>query len=92
MGYLVEYLSDAKEHLKAYKKAGNKTALAKIKRIEGELKEHPETGIGKPEKMKYGFSGFWSRRIDDKNRMVYKIEENIITVSIHYLMYHYEDK
>ena len=50
MGYIVKYMPKADEHLSFYKKAGNKNALAKIKRIEEELKVHPETGIGKPKK------------------------------------------
>ena len=33
-------------------------------------------GIGKPEKLKYDYSGFWSRRIDEKNRLVYKVDDN----------------
>ena len=92
MGYIIKYLPKAEEHLFAYKKAGNKNALAKIKRIEEDLKVHPETGIGKPEKLKHNYSGFWAREIDKKNRMIYKIKENIITVSIHSLIGHYDDK
>jgi toxin YoeB len=92
MGYKIEYLPDAQKHLLDYKKAGNKLALAKIKRIENDLKIHPETGIGKPEKLKHNLSGFWSREITKKNRMIYKIKEGVVTVSIHTLMYHYDDK
>ena len=33
-------------------------------------------GIGKPEKLKHNYSGFWSRRIDEKNRLIYKIDDN----------------
>lgn len=35
-----------------------------------------DKGIGKPERLKYQFSSCWSRRIDDKNRLVYKIDDN----------------
>jgi toxin YoeB len=76
-----------------YEKAGNKIALARIeKRIEGELKIHPETGIGRPEQMKYGYSGLWSREITKKNRILYEIFEEEEFVYIHSLMYHYDDK
>jgi toxin YoeB len=92
MGYRVEYLSDAKKELLAFKKAGNKLALARIERIEKELKIHPEIGIGRPEKMKHGYSGFWSREVTQKDRMVYKIVEDTVYVYIHMLMYHYDDK
>ena len=92
MGYRVEILPKAREHILAYKKAGNKIALARIERIIDELKEHPETGIGKPEKMKHHYSGYWSREIDKKNRLLYEINKNIITVSIISAMGHYDDK
>ena len=92
MGYIIKYLPRAEEHLLAYKIAGNKIALARIKRIEEELKEHPETGIGNPKQLKHNYSGYWSRDIDKKNRMVYEIDENIITVSIHSAIGHYDDK
>jgi len=92
MGYIVKYLSKAQEHLFAYKKAGNKNALAKIETIEEELKVHPRTGIGKPERMKHKKEEIWSRRIDQKNRMTYEIEENIVTVSVVSAIGHYDDK
>ena len=38
------------------------------------------TGIGKPEPLKYDLSGYWSRRIDAGNRIVYKIEDGIIKI------------
>ena len=50
-----------------------------IKRINELLKDiarHPFEGIGKPEALKENLSGFWSRRIDDKNRLVYRIVDN----------------
>ena len=80
--YLVISSKDANEDIEAYKKAGNKIALKRIKRIYEELKEHPETGIGKPEKLKHDPDERWSRRIDKKNRMTYQIKENIITVLV----------
>jgi toxin YoeB len=92
MGYIIKYLPEAEEHLLSYKKAGNKNALAKIKRIEEDLKVHPETGIGRPEKKRHNLSGYWSREIDKKNRMLYYIDENIITVSVIRAMGHYDDK
>ncbi|MEO6979490.1 MAG: Txe/YoeB family addiction module toxin [Mucilaginibacter sp.] len=42
--------------------------------------DNPKKGIGKPEPLKYGLSGYWSRRIDHGNRIVYRIEEEIIWV------------
>ena len=48
------------------------------------------TGIGKPEALKYDLSGYWSRRIDAGNRIVYKIENGI--VKIVQCGSHYRDK
>jgi len=90
--YRVITSKDADEHILAYKKAGNKIALARIKRILEELELHPETGIGKPEKLKHERSGQWSREIDKKNRLTYTIDETIITVEVISAMYHYDDK
>ncbi len=40
----------------------------------------PYSGIGKPEPLCGDFSGFWSRRIDDVNRIVYRADDNIIEI------------
>ena len=47
-------------------------------------------GIGKPEPLTGDLSGYWSRRIDDCNRIVYKIEKNIIKIA--QCGSHYRDK
>jgi toxin YoeB len=90
--YRIETTLEADQHLLAYKKAGNKIAIERIERIFVELEEHPETGIGKPKKLKHKYSGYWSREIDKKNRMRYIIEENIVTVTVVSAMGHYDDK
>lgn len=63
----------------------------KIKRINMLVKDiernGAETGIGKPEPLKENLNGYWSRRIDEKNRLVYKIENDelqIISCRKHY--------
>ncbi len=43
--------------------------------------------IGKPEPLKHDFSGYWSRRINDEHRIVYKVEEDAILIA--QLRYHY---
>ena len=62
-----------------------------IKRINALIKDidrDPFDGIGKPEPLKYKYSGFWSRRIDEVNRVVYKVEDgNVYIISCRY---HYE--
>jgi len=57
-----------------------------------ELMEHPCTGTGKPEKMKYGYKGCWSRQITQKHRMVYSVDDEKITVLIISATGHYGDK
>jgi toxin YoeB len=55
----------------------------KIKRINDLLKDiarNPFEGIGKPEPLKYKYSGLWSRRIDDEHRLIYQVKENEILV------------
>ena len=58
----------ADQHLDAHIRAGNKQLLKKIYTLFEELKQHPQTGTGKPEKLKHRQTGLWSRRIDDKHR------------------------
>lgn len=47
-------------------------------------------GIGKPEKLKYGLSELWSRRIDKKNRIIYMVDEKIVTVFVLTVKGHYD--
>jgi len=56
------------------------------------LKEHPETGTGKPEKLKHKSEEYWSRRIDNRHRMEYIIDDNRVIVFIISLWGHYGDK
>ena len=54
--------------------------------IESTARE-PFTGIGKPEPLKHALAGFWSRRINDEHRMVYKPEKGALLIA--QLRYHY---
>jgi toxin YoeB len=53
---------------------------------------HPETGTGKPEKLKFELTGYWSRRINKKDRLIYSIEHHIVTVTVVSAVGHYGDK
>ena len=90
--YIIDTSERAKKEILAYKKAGNKIAIARIERIYEELAEHPETGTGSPKLLKHNYSGYWSRDIDKKNRMIYEIKDNILTVCVIRAMGHYDDK
>ena len=68
-----------------------KTDTKILKRINVLVKEtsrQPFTGIGKPEPLKMNLSGFWSRRIDDTNRLVYAVDDSVVTIIS--CRYHYE--
>ena len=92
MRYKVIITSDAQKHISAFKRAGNKVLLKKIRNLLDELEEHPYAGTGKPERLKYHDGNTWSRRIDSKNRIVYSVEESIITVTVISAAGHYGDK
>ncbi len=75
-----------------HKKSGNQSTIKRIAKILEELTQTPFDGIGKPEPLKYQLSGFWSREINKKDRIVYRVDENIVTVFVISAMGHYSDK
>jgi len=79
----------AETHIKAHYKSGNKPVIRKIEKILIELSETPYTGEGSPEPLKYDLTGFWSRRINQKDRMIYKVDDNTVTVFVISAMGHY---
>jgi toxin YoeB len=58
----------------------DKKTLRKINRIIKDIERSPFEGTGKPEQLKHELSGYWSRRIDDANRIVYRIYEGRIEI------------
>ena len=86
----IEKLADS--HLKKHFKAGNQATIKKINHILEELSETPYEGVGKPEALKHGLTGFWSREINSKDRIIYKVEGDIVTVFVISAMGHYSDK
>ncbi|GFD80541.1 hypothetical protein KUL118_34030 [Tenacibaculum sp. KUL118] len=63
-----------------YWQTQNKKTLKRINKLISDVKRSPFDGIGKPEPLKENLSGFWSRRIDDTNRLVYAVDDTAITV------------
>ena len=61
--------------------------LKRINLLISDIQRVPYEGIGKPEPLKHGLSGFWSRRITDEHRIVYKAEDDSILIA--QLRYHY---
>lgn len=71
-----------------YWQTQDKKTLKRINKLIEDIKRAPFDGIGKPEPLKMNLSGFWSRRIDDTNRLVYAVDDNAITIIS--CRYHYE--
>jgi toxin YoeB len=90
--FRVTLTDNAKGHIARHYKAGNKSTMKKIELLLVELSEHPYTGSGQPEKLKHDLSGFWSRRINQKDRLIYSVLDNIVTVEVISAMGHYHDK
>ena len=75
MKYKVTLEKQAIKDIQKITKAGNKRDITKLYQLLEELKIHPETGTGNPEQLKYSLSGYWSRRINKKDRLIYEIIE-----------------
>jgi toxin YoeB len=90
--YFVGFEDIARNDLKSHYKSGNKSVIKKIEKILLELTENPFSGVGQPEELKYDFKGYWSRRINKKDRIVYRVEAEIVTVFVVSAMGHYSDK
>jgi toxin YoeB len=65
----------------------DKKVVKKINELIKDVIRSPYQGIGKPEPLKHTFSGFWSRRITEEHRMVYRIQGDALEVA--QLRYHY---
>ena len=63
-----------------YWQTQDKKTLRRINKLINDVKRSPFEGIGKPESLKENLSGFWSRRIDDTNRLVYAVDDHVITI------------
>jgi len=70
-----------------YWQRADRKLLQQINALIKETRRAPFEGIGKPEPLKHGLAGYWSRRINDEHRMTYKVEpEALLLVQ---LRYHY---
>ena len=70
-----------------YWQTTDKKVLERINLLIKDIQRTPTEGIGKPEPLKHGLSGYWSRRINDEHRIVYKPQND--TILIAQLRYHY---
>jgi len=90
--YSLEISSKARKELQLHHKSGNKSVIKKIELIFLELSNTPYEGTGNPEALKYNLSGYWSRRINKKDRIIYKVYEDRVVVLIVSAIGHYGDK
>ncbi|MBR1464464.1 MAG: Txe/YoeB family addiction module toxin [Prevotella sp.] len=89
--YIVEIKAQAQEDLKALSK-NEPNAYRKALALISELYEHPQTGTGKPEQLKWSGGTLWSRRITQRHRLIYEIFEKVVHVDVLSAYGHYNDK
>ncbi len=90
--YTIVISSRARKELQVHYKSGNKTIIRRIEQIFLELATTPYQGTGNPEALKYHLAGYWSRRINKKDRIIYKVSEDKVLVLVVSAIGHYGDK
>ena len=89
MLYRLKFSSEALDNIAYFKKLGDKSIQKKIDRLLKELEEHPQTGSGQVEQLRYDLTGFWSRRINSEHRLLYQIDDEKRIVYIFKMKGHY---
>ncbi|KAF2342784.1 Txe/YoeB family addiction module toxin [Flavobacterium tistrianum] len=90
--FRIEIKELAKKNIIQHYKLGDKKSIKNIEKILLELSETPFEGSGNPEPLKYELTGFWSRRINQKDRMIYDLEDDTVTIFVVSAKGHYSDK
>ena len=83
------FKSGSLDDIDYWKRSGNNNIQDRITRLLKSIAANPETGIGKPEKLKGDLSGLWSRRINKEHRIIYKVDSISKIVTIYSLKGHY---
>lgn len=91
MSYTLILAPRALADLAIIKKSGNQARIKKVRTILEELQEHPLTGTGRPEQLKHRPNSY-SRRISEKDRIVYSVYETVVEVEVLQMLGHYDDK
>ena len=91
MSYSLIFAPRAMEDFNRIKKSGDQARLKKLRAILEELREHPLTGIGNPERLRHRIDTY-SRRLTGKDRIVYTIHDEVVEVNILQMLGHYDDK
>ena len=66
----------------------DKKILNRIHDLLKDISRHPFSGLGKPEPLKFKYTGFWSRRINKENRLIYQVKDDEILIAK--CRFHYE--
>lgn len=82
-------LEQAKKDVAYWKQSGNKAVMKKISALLKDIQLHPYCGIGKPEALKYGLQGKWSRRITAEHRIIYSVDDQKIIIYVLSMRHHY---
>ena len=87
---MIKKFSDDAWEEYCYWQTQDQKTLKRINKLIKDTAREPFSGIGKPEPLKHHLNGWWSRRIDDKNRMVYRVvQEEEAILEIASLRYYY---
>jgi len=86
----IRLIEESEKDLLYWQKKHNAKVLKRISELISAITENPKTGIGNPEQLRHQLSGYWSRRIDKENRIVYRIDEDNDTIWIISLKGHYQ--
>ena len=89
MTYTLILTPEAEKHLDEWSKSGQTKTLKKITKLLEELVQHPKIGTGQVEQLRGNLSGYWSRRINKSDRIIYSIEDEKITVVVISMKGHY---
>lgn len=89
--YNIIFSKTALRHIDQLERSGS-PAWRKFQIIYEELKTHPRSGTGRPERLKHQTRETWSRKLDKKNRLTYSIEDEKVQVEVISTLGHYDDK
>ena len=87
--YVIEFTLQAQQDVVALQK-NNPHLIKKLSKLLDELREHPRTGTGQVEQLRYFANETWSRRLNKEHRLVYEIHENEILVLVVSAYGHYQ--
>ncbi len=89
MSFKIKALPQFAKEYQNIAKFGDEKKLNRIDRLIENACQTPFSGLGKPEALRFGLSGLWSRRITQKDRLIYSVEGD--TIVLHQCLGHYDE-